>query len=384
MGGALIYSLVAAAVAFLVSIAAMPLVRRVALAVRSVDYPGVRRDQAEGIPRLGGVAAVIGLLVGGASVAVLRWGAWSPQATPAEMILIPIALIIVFACGFLEDTIGLSTLTRFILETTAALLVMKAGWCFGAIHLPFVGDIKLGIFTGLVCLIWIVGVTNAINLLDGLDGLAGGVVAIIASSLLVFSLWLQDYLTVLIMGALVGACLGFLRKNWAPAKIYLGDAGSLTLGFILAIVSVHSSIKAPAAIAILVPILALGLPVIDTLLVMLFRFTQKRHGSLARRCARMFHADRNHLHHLMARLAPSRNRIVILIYSVAVAFCALAFLAAASKNTNLGFVLVALEILVVFGMRQVGLNADAFKMSLEKRRGVREMLRAAAGSGAKA
>jgi UDP-GlcNAc:undecaprenyl-phosphate/decaprenyl-phosphate GlcNAc-1-phosphate transferase len=213
-----------------------------------------------------------------------------------------------------------------------------------------------------------------VNLLDGLDGLAGGVVAIIASSLLAYSLWHRDFLTAVIMGAVVGATLGFLRKNWAPAQVYLGDAGSLTLGFVLAVVSLRSSIKVPATIAILVPILALGLPVIDTLLVMMFRFTRRSRASLGRRAGRMFRPDRSHLHHLMARLGPSRSRIVIAIYSVAVLFCGMALLVATSRNMNLGFVLIGLEILVVFTMRQMGLHADVLRISLEKRKIAREFL----------
>jgi UDP-GlcNAc:undecaprenyl-phosphate GlcNAc-1-phosphate transferase len=176
------------------------------------------------------------------------------------------------------------------------------------------------------------------------------------------------------MGAMVGTSLGFLRKNWAPAQIYLGDAGSLTLGFVLAIVSVGSSIKTPAAIAILVPILALGLPVIDTLLVMLFRFTKKRRGSVTKRFARMFRADRNHLHHLMLRLGPSRGRIVVGIYSVALVFCAMALIVAISRNATWGFILIGIEVLVIFAMRQMGLHANALRMSLEKRRSARESL----------
>jgi UDP-GlcNAc:undecaprenyl-phosphate GlcNAc-1-phosphate transferase len=297
-----------------------------------------------------------------------------------EILAISLATFIVFTCGLLEDTVGLSCSARFLLEATAALLVIKAGWSFGNLYLPFVGNIELGFLTGLISLIWIVGVINAVNLLDGLDGLAGGVVAIIASSMLIFSLWRGDFLTAFVMGAMVGACLGFLRKNWAPAQIYLGDAGSLTLGFVLAIVSVGSSIKAPAAIAILVPILALGLPVIDTLLVMLFRFTQKRRGSITHRFARMFRADRNHLHHLMLRLGPSRGRIVVVIYSIVLVFCAMALSVAISRNATWGFILIGIEVAVIFAMRQIGLKSDVNRMSFEKRRSAREALRSGDGA----
>lgn len=369
-----IYSLAAAIVAFLISSATIPLVKRFALAIRSVDYPGGRRVQAEPIPRMGGVAAVLGLFLGAAPLALLRWDAWHVRLTTPETAALVLALFIIFFCGLMEDAVGLSPLTRFLMQSTAALLVVHAGWSFGVLNLPFLGDQKLGVLAGLISIFWIVGVTNAINLLDGLDGLAGGVVAIIAATLLVLALCLQEFITVLIMAALLGACLGFLRKNWAPAQIYLGDAGSLTLGFVLAVVSIRSALKAPAAIAILVPMLALGLPVIDTLLVMLLRFARRSHAPFTRRFARMFRADRNHLHHLMMGLVQRRKSIVIGIYLIAVLFCSLAMLVALSKNAVLGFILIGLEILVVFAVRQAGLHADALRISLEKRRRVREFL----------
>ena len=130
----------------------------------------------------------------------------------------------------------------------------------------------LGILAGVATVVWIVGATNAINLIDGLDGLAGGVVAIISPSLVVCALLQGHRFTVVLLAGMAGACLGFLRHNWEPARIFLGDAGSLTVGFLLAIAAVQASIKASTAVAILVPILALGLPVMDTLLVMIARF----------------------------------------------------------------------------------------------------------------
>jgi len=202
----------------------------------------------------------------------------------------------------------------------------------------------------------------------------GGVAVIIASGMMVFSLWMHDYMPALLTSALIGASLGFLRKNWAPAQIYLGDAGSLTFGFLLALISIRSSLRAPAAVAILVPILALGLPVIDTLLVMLFRFTNKSHRSMGKRYSNMFNPDRNHLHHLLQRLARGRGKIVVVIYAVAILFCGLALLVASLKNASLGLALVGFEIAVVFTMRWLGLHADALKMSLEKRRGARAIL----------
>ncbi len=370
---AAIYGLVAAGMAFLVTSAAMPFVRRIALAFRAIDYPGGRRHQADAIPRLGGVAVVLGLLVGAVSVIGMRWDAWNAGITNTQVIAIPLALFTIFVCGFIDDTLGLSPLIRFLLQTIAALLVTRADWFFSSVKLPLLGTLELGVLGVLISVAWIVGVTNAINFLDGLDGLAGGVTAIIASSMIVLSLWLQDFMTVLVMAAVVGACIGFLRKNWSPAQIYLGDAGSLTLGFVLALVSIRSSMKSPTAVAILVPILALGLPVIDTLLVMLYRFTRKSRGTLTRRFSRIYRPDRSHLHHLLARIGHNRSRIVILIYIVAVGFCAMALLVAASRNLTLGFILIGLEIFIVFAMRYFGMHSDALLISLKQRQGVHEL-----------
>jgi UDP-GlcNAc:undecaprenyl-phosphate GlcNAc-1-phosphate transferase len=372
---ALAYSFLGCGIAFLVSVAAIPPVKRIAIAVRALDYPGGRRVQAEAVPRLGGVAVVLGLFVAQLIVVLLRWGPWKAQNTFVQLVVIPLAMILTFVCGLVEDTVGVPSIIRLFIQVVSGILVISVGWSFSVIYLPFVGNVKLGMLTKLISLVWIVGVTNAINFLDGLDGLAGGVVAIIASTLLAFSVWHHDSVTAIIMGTIVGACIGFLRKNWAPAQIYLGDAGSLTLGFILAVVSIHSSIKAPAAVVIMVPVLALGLPVIDTLLVMIFRFTQSSApASLVSRARRMFYADHSHVHHLLLGLGVSRRRIVITLYLVAVAFCAMALVAAASRTITLGMVLVGLEILVVVTMRKLGMHASAVRISLQKRRGATKAL----------
>jgi len=351
---------------------AFPLVNRVAMAVRAVDYPGGRRLQREAIPRMGGIAIAAGIAAGAVVPTLMLWQQWVERATSPQSSFLVLGTAMVFLIGLVDDVIGLSCFQRFLIQVVAAGGAVYAGWSFGRLYVPLWGEVDLGFWGGLFTVVWIVGVTNAINLLDGLDGLAGGVAAIIATSLLVFA-WIQgNALTVILMSAIVGACLGFLRHNWAPAKIYMGDSGSLTLGFLLAVMSLHASMKGAAAVAILVPILALGLPVIDTLLVMAVRFVEEPQGSLLRRFARMFQADRNHVHHLMARAAPGRRQIVLVIYSVAACFCAMALVVAVSRSAALGAALVVVEVLVVFLMRNLGVRREAQAVSLKQRRQVRE------------
>jgi len=173
------------------------------------------------------------------------------------------------------------------------------------------------------------------------------------------------------MAAIAGSCVGFLRHNWEPARVFMGDSGSLTLGFLLAATSVHSSLKAPAAVAILVPILALGVPVMDTLLVMGVRFLDRPKGALVGRFLRMFHADRKHLHHLLAHFGGARSRIVALIYAVVLSFCALALVVAETGETTLGVVLVILEFVVILGMRQMGMAMEARRLARLQREEVK-------------
>jgi UDP-GlcNAc:undecaprenyl-phosphate GlcNAc-1-phosphate transferase len=220
--------------------------------------------------------------------------------------------------------------------------------------------------------LWIVGVANAINLFDGLDGLAGGVVAIIAGSILVYSLVLDNHFTVILMGAVAGACLGFLPHNWMPAKIFMGDAGSLLLGFILAAITVHSSLKSSAAVAILIPVLALGVPVMDTLVVMAVRFLERPKGHAVERLLRVFRADRNHVHHLMQRHGASRPMVVRTLYLFVLVSCVMALAVALTKSSGLGIALVVVEAGAILLIRTLGLARLTRTLSNDQREELRE------------
>lgn len=362
MSNILFYALGAALVAGLLTNLMIPPITRLAFALRALDHPDTRKLQTSAVPRLGGVAILIGLALGTGMAGASRWGEWD-SLQRNEMLVLGLGTGLIFLVGLVDDLVGVSVVKKFLCQIIAGWLLIEIGWSFDVLRLPLVGEIDLGIFGPILSLLWIVGVTNAINLIDGLDGLASGLVAIIAGSLLVYSILQGNAGTVLLMAGTAGACLGFLRHNWEPAKIFMGDSGSLTLGFLLAATTVHSSLKAPAAVAILVPLLALGLPVLDTLLVMTFRFLDRPHSPFAERLMRMFHADRQHLHHLLAHFGAARTRIVTVLYLVAVSFCAMALLVAVTGETLLGVVLVVLEFSVVFAMRRLGLAMEARRLA---------------------
>jgi len=359
----LLYALGAAFVAALSTSLVVPPVTRLAVMLRALDHPGERKLQKGAVPRLGGVAIAIGLALGGGAAAVSQWGRLAAVVGRGELLALVFGTGVVFLVGVVDDLVGVSAFKKLVFQVVAAWPLVQVGWSFEVLRLPGLGQIDLGLFGGVVSLLWIVGVTNAINLIDGLDGLAGGVVTIISVSFLGYAILQGNPGTVILMAAVAGACIGFLRHNWEPARVFMGDSGSLTLGFLLAATAVHSSLKAPAAVAILVPILALGVPVMDTLMVMAVRFLDRPKSALADRCLRMFHADRQHLHHLLGHFGGRRSRIVGLIYAVVVSFCALALLVAVTGQTTLGVALLALEFSVILGMRRMGMAMEARRLA---------------------
>jgi|SRR6185295_447645 len=363
----LVYAAGAFGIAALVTHLLVPVVARLAVALRALDHPGGRRRQAAAVPRLGGVAIGFGLALSAGVVALMQWHQWQASILHRELLALALGTSLVFLVGIVDDLMGVSTIKKFLVELAAAFLLVRVGWSFSVLRLPIAGEVDLGLFGDAVSLLWIVGVTNAINLLDGLDGLAGGVVAIISGSMLGLALLQQNPGTVVLMAATAGACVGFLRHNWEPARIFMGDSGSLTLGFLLAAASVHSSLKSPAAVAILVPILAMGLPVFDTLLVMLVRFVERPKAPWSEGFLRMFHADRNHIHHLLEHAGAGRPRAIGTLYGVALSFCAMALLVAATGETNLGLLLLGLEFLVILGIRRRGLAARARRLAETQR-----------------
>jgi UDP-GlcNAc:undecaprenyl-phosphate GlcNAc-1-phosphate transferase len=362
----------AAVLAAVVTGLMVPFATKVAFAVRAIDYPGGRKFHGSAVPRLGGVAIIIGAAFGAGALTLVKWSAWGGRASREEYAALLVSIAMIFTVGLVDDIVGVSVAKKLLVEFAAAALIVYAGWRFFALGVPGGGEVRLGVMGGVVTVLWIVGVANAINLFDGLDGLAGGVVAIIAGSMLVYSLAQGSVLTSVLMGALVGACLGFLPHNRMPAKTFMGDAGALTLGFILGTMSVHASLKSPTAIAILVPVLALGVPVMDTLVVMTVRFLERPKGHAVERLLRVFRADRNHVHQLMQRHGASRPTVVWTLYLLVAVSCAMAATVALTKSSGLGITLVIVEVVAIVLVRTLGFARLTRALSSDQREELRE------------
>lgn len=350
----------------LVTMLVTPPVIRLARRTRAMDMPGGRKRHVQTTPRLGGLAIVGGIVVVLApALAVYTPGAFAALSA-VDFVGFSFAVGLIFCLGVVDDLFGLRAVQKLVVQVAAASIVVAMGWQFHTLRLPVEGSFELGVLAPLVSVVWIVGVTNAINFIDGLDGLAAGMVAIIGGSLLVLAVLQESPQTIIVMSCIVGACVGFLHHNRCPAKIYMGDSGSLSLGFLLATVSLRSapSVKASAALAILVPVLALGLPVFDTLLVMWYRFL-RGHRTMDR-FARMLHADRAHLHHLLVDCQTERRRVMTILFGMAATFCAMALLVAASDSWMMGLGFLVVEFVAVVLVRRFGLTAEARRVAGRK------------------
>ncbi len=336
----------------------VPLVARFAVAIKALDHPGQRKLHSEPVPRLGGIAIVTGLGFGATAVTLPMWQEWRGATTSVDLITLVLATSLVFFTGLVDDLVGISVPKKLLMQCLAACLVVFSGLEFEVLGVPG-GVINLGGFSEILTVVWIVGVTNAINLIDGLDGLASGVVAIIGFSFLCFSIVHHHPLAAVLTAAMVGGSLGFLPHNWEPARIFMGDSGSLTLGFLLASLSVSASLKSPVAVAILVPVLALGVPIIDTLLVMILRFLERPKGRFFGRFLRVVNADRNHLHHLLESVVTNRRAAVRYIYAMVAVSCIMALVVALTKQSGLGIVLLVVELAAIFLVRSLGLARRA-------------------------
>jgi UDP-GlcNAc:undecaprenyl-phosphate/decaprenyl-phosphate GlcNAc-1-phosphate transferase len=336
-------------VALAVTALATPLVRQIALARGWVDQPdGQRKLHAAPIPAIGGIAIAIGFAV----AALFCFGAqyYLPiEGLTASPMFWACGLIMV-GTGLYDDLRGLGFKSKFMVQVAVAYLLLHAGYRVDLSALPFLnGDAyDLALISIPVTILWVVGVINAVNLLDGLDGLAAGVALIAFASLgVVFGIH-GDVGMVLLSVLICGALVGFLAYNFNPASIFMGDSGSLLLGYLLAAFSLAGRGHADPALALLVPVVALGLPLTDTGLSVVRRFRERR---------AIFAPDRDHIHHRMAKRFPHR-RAVLLLYAAAVGFgVAAAFISVLPLAQALGVVAltgaVAVAGLIGLGYHQV-------------------------------
>ncbi len=343
------------------SLGITPLVISYAKRIGAIDQPNERKVHKNPVPRLGGVAIYVSFFVTLAIALYLDSGAGTfAGMTPHTGLMLVISLTMVLLIGIWDDLYQLSPGKKLIGQVVAGTVVYFAGFKISAITHPFSPDLlSLGYLDYPATLLWVVGITNAINLIDGLDGLAGGVAVIVSLTMFAIASLKGDVTTAMMALMLAGSILGFLRYNFNGARIFLGDSGSLFIGFLLAILSIRSSTKGSTAFSIMVPMLALGLPIMDTLLSMTRRLLrsivpqEKQSQTIFGRLVGMFLPDRGHIHHRLIDRGLSHRNVVLLLYMVSCAFGLGAFAVTITNNFGASLILVTVAIATFIGVSQL-------------------------------
>lgn len=329
----------------------MPLMLRLATRYGVLDRPGGYKQQDGPVPYLGGLVIVVGF-----SAAVLAAAAFAPEGLPLDQLAIVIATgVSLSVVGLADDVWGLSPVVRLVIEIAAGVVVVLSG-----AGVTLAGGPTLA--SGLITVLWVVGVTNAFNLLDNMDGLSGGVAAIAAGTFFLIALMHGQFLVAALAAALAGCALGFLRHNFHPARIYMGDAGSLFIGFLLAVIGLKLRFEAPPTVTFFVPILVLGVALFDTSLVVLTRLAHRRSPLVG---------GRDHVSHRLVFLGLPVRAAVALIYGGAAALGWLAvvmtYMRGAAAFLLMAFVVaVALFFGILLGLVPVYENSKRRRMMLQE------------------
>jgi UDP-GlcNAc:undecaprenyl-phosphate GlcNAc-1-phosphate transferase len=334
-------------IATIASLTLTPLIRRLCTRFRLLDIPlDGRRMHRKGVPRLGGVAIYLSCLI---ALSILLFAdnnlTHSLRAYTSDLFIVLVPATLVLILGVYDDLRGTNAFVKFLGLGLIAALFYAMGGRIETFPIPFAGAIHLPPIIGfLITVFWLVGIANAFNLIDGMDGLAPGAALFSSMVILVISLASDKPLTIVVTLVLCGALAGFLRYNFNPASIFLGDSGALFVGFLLAALSVVGVQKATTTVAVVTPMLAFGLPVVDTGVTMARRIISGRP---------IFQGDHEHIHHMLLARGWSQRRVVLILYGVCAVFGLLAALSMKTSSPLTGFVLFVVSVVVIIGVGQL-------------------------------
>jgi len=265
----------------------------------------------------------------------------------------------IFMVGLVDDLRGLPARFKFLAELLAAGSLCLAGVHISSISITDQWTLRLGLFSCPLSLLWIIGITNAVNLSDGLDGLAAGISAITCGVILMFALQSKNVIMSVFILAILGSLTSFLFFNFNPAKIFLGDCGSLFLGYTIASSSILCSMKSSALVGLALPVLALGVPIFDTLFSMLRRFLERRS---------IFSPDRSHFHHKLIDLGIRQRHVVLLIYVMTALAAGLGMFMMVTRDTGSWIVFFCILLLLLLAFQMVGsVKLEAILSGLHKK-----------------
>lgn len=336
--------ILAAAVAMAFVIILTPAVIKLAISTGAVDKPDARKVHKVPIPRIGGLGIYVSFMIA-VFVAVVSSNLDGESLREIVGLLLSASFIV--ALGLVDDYKNLPAKLKLLGQILAAVIfVIGFDVKIDVITNPFGDYIYLDWIAVPATIFWLVGLTNTVNLIDGLDGLAAGVSAIAAITILLVALKQNFFLVSILTAALAGGAIGFLFYNSHPAKIFMGDSGSMFLGFMLAGISVIGAFKSTATIALIVPILALGLPILDTTFAIVRRYRGGRP---------IFQPDKGHLHHRLLSLGFTHRQAVLLMYVIS-AMLGLSAVALTEVSSQFALmILIIVVIAIVYGTKKLGI-----------------------------
>ena len=338
-------------VAFLLSLLCgtvlTPIVRRLAYRFGALDHArSSRKIHGHPIPRLGGVAIVIAFYAPLVGLLIFQTKLGELFVAEREHVIgLFVGGLAIALLGLFDDLRGANAWKKFAVQFAVAGFLYWLGFRVEEIANPFGAGIPLGWLGLPFTIFWIVGVVNAMNLIDGLDGLAGGVALVAVVTTFLISVQRAHPLMMLFSSALAGAIIGFLFYNFNPASIFMGDTGSMFLGFVLAATAIQTNQKASTAAAIMIPAIALGLPIIDTLL------------AIARRALRgrpLFQADREHIHHRLMAMGLSHRQTVLVLYGFCIVLGTAALLLTYANSGQAALLLIVVALVALIFLRSLG------------------------------
>ena len=330
--------------ALVASLVITPVIRRLCERFHLLDVPiDSRRVHVKAIPRLGGVAIFLSMAIALSMLPLLAnlltqsLAQWKDQMFVAA---IPATLVLLL--GIYDDLRGTNAAVKFAGLGLISALFFAMGGRIEALAIPFVGTVQFPIVVSfLITVFWLLAISNAFNLIDGMDGLATGAALFASVVILIVSLGQGNPLMIVVALVLCGALTGFLRYNFNPASIFLGDSGALFIGFLLAALSVLSAQKATTSVAVITPLLAFGLPVVDTGVTMARRLISGHP---------MFQGDGEHIHHMLLARGWSQRRVVLILYAVCAVFGLMAALSTSTSSPQTGFVLFVIAVAVTIAV----------------------------------
>ena len=331
-------------IATVASLIVTPIVRRLCERYDLLDVPtDDRRLHLTAVPRLGGVAVFLSCLIALSTFFFVdNLLTHYLQEHKPELLLAFIPATLVLLLGVYDDLRGTNAIVKFLVLGLIASLFYFLGGRIDALSIPFLGSVHLpATVSFIVTVLWLVGITNAFNLIDGLDGLASGAALFSTLVILAISISQGRPLQIVVSLVLCGAIAGFLRYNFNPASIFLGDSGALFIGFTLAALSVVGTQKATTAVAIVIPVLAFGFPMVDTAITMGRRLIGGRP---------LFQGDSEHIHHMLLSRGWSQRHVALVLYGVCAAFALLAMMFTTTGSKVTGFLMLVVSVAVVIAV----------------------------------